>query len=396
MIGIEQGLKLFSFHPIKWKLFEGNPFMAKLDFAQLLLNTIETNASDLHLTVGEPPMLRIQGSIQPMESEAVPLVQEELHAFLYDILTEEQRKRFERDKELDFALELKNVGRFRANTFYTRRGEGAAFRYIPTQIKSLAELGLPEANLRQLCDHKKGLILITGPTGSGKSTTLAAMIDHINSTRCDHIITIEDPIEFIHGHKKCMVNQREVGTSTQSFTHALRSALREDPDVILVGEMRDLETISLALTAAETGHLVFGTLHTMNAPKTVDRVIDVFPSDQQQQIRVMFAESILAVISQVLLKRREGNGRIAALEIMVATTAVRNLIREGKTHQLSSIIQTSQKVGMQNMEQMLKSLAMSGKVDFKEAKMYASNPELFGDRIGEAPRPQADACGLRK
>jgi len=370
--------------------------MAKLDFAQLLLNTIETNASDLHLTVGEPPMLRIQGSIQPMESEAVPLVQEELHAFLYDILTEEQRKRFERDKELDFALELKNVGRFRANTFYTRRGEGAAFRYIPTQIKSLAELGLPEANLRQLCDHKKGLILITGPTGSGKSTTLAAMIDHINSTRCDHIITIEDPIEFIHGHKKCMVNQREVGTSTQSFTHALRSALREDPDVILVGEMRDLETISLALTAAETGHLVFGTLHTMNAPKTVDRVIDVFPSDQQQQIRIMFAESILAVISQVLLKRREGNGRIAALEIMVATTAVRNLIREGKTHQLSSIIQTSQKVGMQNMEQMLKSLAMSGKVDFKEAKMYASNPELFGDRIGEAPRPQADACGLRK
>jgi len=370
--------------------------MPKLDLAQLLLTTIEKNASDLHLTVGNPPMLRIYGSIRPMEKEAVPLVQEDLHAFLYDILTEEQRKRFERDKELDFALELKNVGRFRTNTFYTRRGEGAAFRYIPTQIKSLAELGLPEETLNQLCDRKKGLILVTGPTGSGKSTTLAAMIDYINSTRYDHIITIEDPIEFIHGHKKCMVNQREVGSNTQSFTNALRSALREDPDVILVGEMRDLETTSLALTAAETGHLVLGTLHTMSAPKTVDRVIDVFPPEQQQQVRVMFAESIIAVISQVLLKKRDGNGRIAALEIMVATTAVKNLIREGKTHQLSSIIQTSQKVGMQNMEQMLKNLAMSGKIDFKEAKMYASNPELFGDRIGEDPRPQANASGLRK
>jgi twitching motility protein PilT len=361
--------------------------MPKLDFAQLLLTTIEKNASDLHLTVGEPPMLRIHGSIQPMEEKVVPLTQEELHASLYDILAEEQHKRLERDKELDFALELKNVGRFRANIFYTRRGEGAAFRYIPTKIKPLRELGLPEETLKQLCDRKKGLILVTGPTGSGKSTTLAAMMDYINSTRYDHIITIEDPIEFIHEHKKCMVNQREVGSNTQSFANALRSALREDPDVILVGEMRDLETISLALTAAETGHLVLATLHTMNAPKTVDRVIDVFPPGQQQQIRIMFAEAIIAVISQVLLKRRDGTGRVAALEIMVATTAVKNLIREGKTHQLSSIIQTSQKVGMQNMEQMLKNLAMSGKVDFKEAKMYASNPELFGDRISEAPRP---------
>jgi twitching motility protein PilT len=370
--------------------------MSKFDFAQLLLTTIEKNASDLHLTVGEPPMLRIHGSIQPMDGKVVPLTQEGLHASLYDILTEEQRKRLERDKELDFALELKNVGRFRANTFYTRRGEGAAFRYIPTKIQSMAELGLPEDTLKQLCDRKKGLILVTGPTGSGKSTTLATMIDYINSTHYDHIITIEDPIEFIHEHKKCMVNQREVGSNTQSFTNALRSALREDPDVILVGEMRDLETISLALTAAETGHLVFATLHTMSAPKTVDRVIDVFPSEQQQQIRIMFAEAIVAVISQVLLKKRDGNGRIAALEIMVATTAVRNLIREGKTHQLSSIIQTSQKFGMLSMDQVLKNHAMTGKVDLKETKMYASNPDLFDDHISEAPRPQAGASGLRQ
>jgi len=369
--------------------------MPKLDFAQLLLTTIEKKASDLHLTVGDPPMLRIHGSIQPLDEKAARLTQEDLHASLYDILNEEQRKRLERDKELDFALELKNVGRFRANTFYTRRGEGAAFRYIPTQIKSLTELGLPEETLKHLCDRRKGLILVTGPTGSGKSTSLAAMVDYINSNRYEHIITIEDPIEFIHEHKKCMVNQREVGSNTQSFANALRSALREDPDVILVGEMRDLETISLALTAAETGHLVFGTLHTMNAPKTVDRVIDVFPPQQQQQVRIMFAEAVIAVISQVLLKKRDGNGRMAALEIMVATTAVKNLIREGKTHQLPSIIQTSQKVGMQNMEQVLKNLAMSGKVDLREAKMYASNPDLFDDRLSEAPRSQAGVSGQR-
>jgi twitching motility protein PilT len=367
--------------------------MPNLDFAALL--TIEKNASDLHLTVGNPPMLRVHGSIQPIHATEKPLTQELLHASLYDVLTEEQRKRLERDKELDFALELKNVGRFRVNVFYTRRGEGAAFRYIPVKLKSLRELGLPEEALRQICDRKKGLILVTGPTGSGKSTSLAAMVDHINSTRPDHIITIEDPIEFIHEHKKCMVNQREVGPNTQSFSNALRSALREDPDVILVGEMRDLETISLALTAAETGHLVFGTLHTMNAPKTVDRVIDVFPPEQQQQIRIMFAEAIVAVISQVLLKRKEGNGRIAALEIMVGTTAVKNLIREGKTHQLPSIIQTSQKLGMQHMDQVLKNLAMTGRVDFKEAKMYASNPDLFDERISEASRPLVGTPGKR-
>ena len=280
--------------------------MPKLDFAQLLMTTIDRKASDLHLTVGDPPMLRVHGSIVPIDEQAAPLTQDELHASFYDILTEDQRKRLERDKELDFALELKNVGRFRANVFYTRRGEGAAFRYIPSEIRTMKDLGLPEETLKDICNKKQGLVIVTGPTGSGKSTTLAAMVDYINSTRNEHIITTEDPIEFIHEHKNCIVNQREVGSSTHTFANALRSALREDPDVILVGEMRDLETISLALTAAETGHLVFATLHTISAPKTVDRVIDVFPPGQQPQIRTMFAEVILAVISQVLLKKKDG------------------------------------------------------------------------------------------
>jgi len=357
--------------------------MSKVDLGQLLITTIEKNASDLHITVGLPPMLRIHGSIQSIGGNGTPLTREDLHDSLYDILTADQRKRFERDKEVDFALELKNVGRFRVNIFHTRRGEGAAFRYIPSSIKTLAQLGLPEETLKQICDRKKGLILVTGPTGSGKSTTMAAMVDYINSTRYDHIITTEDPIEFVHEHKNCIVNQREVGTNTSSFANALRSALREDPDVILVGEMRDLETISLALTAAETGHLVFATLHTMNAPKTIDRVIDVFPSQQQQQIRVMFAEAIAAVISQILFKKKDGQGRIAALEIMIASPAIRNLIREGKTHQISSIIQTSQKIGMQNMDQTLKNLVMNGKIEGKEAKMYASNVEAFDERGGK-------------
>jgi len=357
--------------------------MSKIDLAQLLITTIEKNASDLHITVGLPPMLRIHGSIQSMDGNGNPLTREDLHESLYDILTEDQRKRFERDKEIDFAIELKNVGRFRVNIFHTRRGEGGAFRYIPSNIKTLAELGLPEETLKQICDRKKGLILVTGPTGSGKSTTLAAMVDYINCTRYDHIITTEDPIEFVHDDKNCIVNQREVGTNTSSFANALRSALREDPDVILVGEMRDLETISLALTAAETGHLVFATLHTMNAPKTIDRVIDVFPPQQQQQIRVMFAEAIAAVISQILFKKKDGPGRIAALEIMIASPAIRNLIREGKTHQISSIIQTSKKIGMQNMDQILKNLVMNGKIDGKEAKMYASNVESFDERLSK-------------
>jgi twitching motility protein PilT len=351
--------------------------MAQIDFAQLLIDAITKKASDIHLTEGVPPMVRIHGNILPLNGESPPLAREELHTLLYDIITEEQRKILERDKELDFALELKKIGRFRVNLFYTRRGEAAVFRFIPSNLKSFKELGLPEGTLKTICDRKKGLVLVTGPTGSGKSTTLAAMIDYINNTREDHILTIEDPIEFIHEHKKCIINQREVKSNTKSFANALRSALREDPDVILVGEMRDLETISLALTAAETGHLVFGTLHTLNAPKTVDRVIDVFPPDQQQQIRMMFSEGIAAVISQVLLKKIDGSGRFPALEIMIGTTAIKSLIRENKVHQLPTIIQTSQRVGMQSMDQILKGLIMQQRVSEKEARMYASNPAMF-------------------
>jgi twitching motility protein PilT len=358
--------------------------MPKLDFTQLLTTTIQRKASDLHLTVGDPPMLRLHGSILPMDEQAKPLTQEDLHASFCDILTEDQRKRLERDMELDFALELKDIGRFRVNVYYTRRGEGAAFRYIPYEIKPMKELGLPEETLKEICNRRQGLVLVTGPTGSGKSTTLAAMIDYINSTRRDHIITSEDPIEFVHEHKKCIVNQREVGTSTRTFANALRSALREDPDVILVGEMRDLETIQLALTAAETGHLVFATLHMISAPKTVDRVIDVFPAGQQQHIRTMFAEVIVAIISQVLLKNKEGSGRIAALEIMIGTPAVKSLIRENKVHQIASVLQTSQKYGMQHMDQVLKSLVIKGKVDVTEAKLYATSPDLFADHISRA------------
>jgi twitching motility protein PilT len=358
--------------------------MPEIDFGQLLLTIIEKGASDLHLTVDDPPMVRIHGVIQPVSEEAKPLTREELHAMLYDVLSEEQRKRLERDRELDFALELKNVGRFRVNVFHTRRGEGAAFRYVPNKIKSFAELKVPEETLKQICNRRKGLVLVTGPTGSGKSTTLAAMVDYINSTRSEHILTIEDPIEFIHEHKNCIVNQREVGSHTHSFANALRSGLREDPDVILVGEMRDLETISLALTAAETGHLVFATLHTMSAPKTVDRVIDVFPPEQQQQIRIMFSEAVLAVISQVLLRKRDGSGRTAAFEVMIATTAIRSLIREAKTHQIATIIQTSQKHGMVGLDQYLKSLVMHREVDMKEALTYAINPSLFDTHLSTA------------
>ena len=345
-----------------------------MDISELLLFVHKEGASDLHISAGEPPMARIHGEMRRIEMPA--LNKDEVHVMLYDVLSDQQRKRFEEFFELDFSIELKGIARFRVNAFRQARGEGIVFRVIPSKILTLEELGLPKT-LREICHNEKGLILVTGPTGSGKSTTLASMIDVINTSMKGHIITIEDPIEFVHESKMCLVNQREVGAQTQSFSNALRSALREDPDIILVGEMRDLETISLALTAAETGHLVFSTLHTSGAPKTVDRVIDVFPAEQQAQIRAQFAESIQAIISQVLLKRRDGRGLVPALEIMIGTAAVRNLIRESKVAQLPSAIQTGQKFGMLTLDQSLKELVTRNIVDKNQCLYLASNPNIF-------------------
>jgi twitching motility protein PilT len=304
-----------------------------------------------------------------------------MHAMLYDILSDENRAKFEENKELDFSIELTNVGRFRVNAFYHRRGEGASFRLIPDKIKSIAELGLPPI-VEKLARIERGLILVTGPTGSGKSTTLASMIDIINTEQYHHIITIEDPIEFVHESKNCLVNQREVGFHTKSFASALRSALREDPDVILVGEMRDLETISMALTAAETGHIVFATLHTNSAPQTVDRIVDVFPPYQQAQIRTQLSETLQGVISQTLIPTIDGKGRVCAAEIMVVTSAIRNLIREGKTHQMPSIIQTSAKDGMQSMDQTLKNLVIQRKISPEDALKRAIDKSSFATTVG--------------
>lgn len=331
-----------------------------MDIADLLVLCPQMGASDIHLTVGTPPAMRIHGRIERVAG-AEPLTREKLRVMLYDILTEQQKSRFEENKELDFAVELANVGRFRVNAFIGRNGEGAVFRNIPTKIMGFEELGLPDV-VRSMAEFDKGLVLVTGPTGSGKSTTLAAMIDLINRTRHEHILTIEDPIEFVHPHQKCIVNQREVGPHTFSFANALRSALREDPDVILIGEMRDLETIGMAITAAETGHLVFGTLHTMGAPQTVDRIIDVFPTDQQEQVRAQLADSIRGVVSQALLPVAQGRGRVAALEIMVANSAIRNLIREAKTFQMASVIETNTASGMCTLDQSLKKLMREGRI----------------------------------
>src|ERR1700740_1508284 len=304
--------------------------MAGITLSELLKKMIEMGGSDLHITTNSAPRVRVHGRLRPLDMP--PLTAADTKSLAYSVLTDAQKHRFEENLELDFSFGLKNLARFRGNVFNQRGAVGAVFRTIPWEIKGFDALGLP-AVVRGLCDKPRGLVLVTGPTGSGKSTTLAAMLDKINSEREEHMITIEDPIEFLHNHKKCLVNQREVHKDTHSFANALRAALREDPDIILVGEMRDLETIQLALTAAETGHLVFGTLHTSSAPKTVDRIIDVFPPNQQAQVRAMLAESIEAVITQTLCKR-VGGGRIAALEVMVGTTAVRNLIREAKIHQI--------------------------------------------------------------
>ena len=330
-----------------------------LSMEKLLRETTEKGASDLHLSAGEPPRMRVDGDLAPMEHgklDATALMQ-----LLDTILTPEQRQHFDKEHELDYSWALGDVGRFRVNVFMQSRGPGAVFRTIPTKIPSLESLSLPQ-QLAGLCEKDRGLVLVTGPTGSGKSTTLAAMVDVINSTWDAHILTIEDPIEFVHPPKRCLVNQREVGAHTGSFSNALRSALREDPDVILVGEMRDLETISLALTAAETGHLVFGTLHTSSAPKTVDRIIDVFPSGQQAQIRTMLAESLEAVVAQKLLKKK-GGGRIACCEILIGNVAVRNLIREAKLHQIPSAMQTGQASGMQTFDMAVAELVKRGLIE---------------------------------
>ncbi len=326
----------------------------------LLRAATALGASDLHLSAGEAPCLRVSGDLVRMEGQEV-LGPESVTELAYSIMTPEQRAHFEKEHEVDFACEPEGSGRFRVNVFVQRRGPGAVLRTIPTQIPTLESLNMPPV-LQELCNRERGLVLVTGPTGSGKSTTLAAMVDLINRTWDAHILTVEDPIEFVHSSKKCLVNQREVGAHTGSFSNALRSALREDPDVILIGEMRDLETISLALTAAETGHLVFGTLHTSSAAKTVDRIIDAFPGDQQAQIRTMLSESLEAVVAQTLLKKK-GGGRVAACEILVGVPAVRNLIRESKLHQIPSMMQTGQRVGMQTFDFALQDLVKKGLID---------------------------------
>ena len=342
-----------------------------MDISEILTFVKEQGASDLHISSGEPPIIRIHGDIQKVDMPS--LSQEDVHTMLYQILNDQQLKLFESDKEIDFALDLKGIARYRVNAFYQSKGEAFVCRTIPTKIMSLEELKLPKI-LADLTDKTKGLILVTGPTGSGKSTTLAAMIDYINQHKKLHILTIEDPIEFVYDPKLCLVNQRELGTNTHSFANALRSALREDPDVILVGEMRDLETISLAMTAAETGHLVLGTLHTSSAAKTIDRVIDVFPHEQQNQVRAMFSESLLAVVTQNLLKTKDGKGRVAALEIMIGTPAVRNLIREGKVAQLFGMMQTGKQFGMQTMDSTLADLCKQGVLSKETVMPYLTNP----------------------
>jgi len=357
-----------------------------IDITALLTFAVQSGASDVHLSSGEQPMIRLHGSMKKLDYPA--LSREEVHGMVYDIMNDHQRRSFEETLELDFSFDLGEIGRFRANIFMQQRGEAAVFRTIPTKILTTEQLGLPPI-ITKLCDREKGLILVTGPTGSGKSTTLAAMIDYINSTFEGHIITIEDPIEFTHRPKKCLVNQRGLGEHTHSFANALRAVLREDPDVILVGEMRDLETIQLALTAAETGHLVFATLHSSSAQQTADRVIDVFPAGQQAQIRAQFANSIEAILTQTLCQKKSG-GRIAALEILVGTPAVRNLIREGKIHQIQSAMQVGQKDGMQTMDAALISLVNQDLITREEAQARSMTPNLLAQAA-----PQGRPAGGR-
>jgi len=350
--------------------------MAKIDSLLKLLK--EKHGSDLHLAVGSPPVMRINGELEKMQVRE--LTQTDMETLLFEIMDEEKKNIFLKNKEYDFAYELKDVARFRVNAFYQRKGFAAVLRLIPTIIPKLEELNMPEI-MKNFCFYDRGLVLVTGPTGSGKSTTLAALIDFINRNSSAHILTLEDPIEFVHQNISCLINQRQIGEHSLSFASALRSALREDPDVILVGEMRDLETISLAITAAETGHLVFGTLHTSSAAKTVDRIIDAFPKDQQEQIRTMLSESLKAVVAQQLIKTIDGKGRVAALEIMVVTPAISNLIREAKTFQIPSIIQTGKKDGMQLMDQAILDLLKLKKISGIDAYLHANNKAMFEQYI---------------
>ncbi|HUR84754.1 MAG TPA: type IV pilus twitching motility protein PilT [Solirubrobacteraceae bacterium] len=351
-----------------------------LDFADLLLEVIERNASDLHLTAGAHPTVRVRGQLQPLEDYPV-MTTEMTREIVYSILSNDQRQRLETDWQIDFAYAIPGRARFRVNAYYQRAAIGAAFRLIPFSIKSVDELGLPSV-LHELARKPRGFVLVTGPTGSGKSTSLAAVVDEINETRAEHIMTIEDPIEFLHSHKKCVVNQREIGSDAQSFASGLKAALRQDPDVILVGEMRDLETIHTALTAAETGHLVFATLHTQDTPQTIDRIIDVFPASQQQQVRVQLSVALQGIVTQQLLPTADGAGRVAACEVLLATPAIRNLIREGKTHQIYSSLQTGASVGMQTMDAALATLVRNGKITQKLAESRSSTPEELRRLLG--------------
>ncbi len=342
-----------------------------MDIAQLLAFGVKQGASDLHLSAGLPPMIRVDGDIRRIN---VPeMDHKQVHDMLYDIMSDKQRKDFEEFLETDFSFEIPGLARFRVNAFNHNRGAGGVFRTIPSKILTLEDLNAPTI-FKEISEYPRGIVLVTGPTGSGKSTTLAGMIDYKNDSEYGHILTVEDPIEFVHQSKKCLVNQREVHRDTLGFNEALRSALREDPDTILVGEMRDLETIRLALTAAETGHLVFGTLHTSSAAKTIDRIVDVFPAAEKAMVRSMLSESLRAVISQTLLKKI-GGGRIAAHEIMIGTPAIRNLIREDKVAQMYSAIQTGQSVGMQTLDQCLKGILSQGLISKEEAQRKASNPD---------------------
>ncbi|MBI4754184.1 MAG: type IV pilus twitching motility protein PilT [Betaproteobacteria bacterium] len=345
-----------------------------MDITELLAFAVKNKASDLHLSAGMPPMIRVHGDVRRINLPAME--HKEVHGMIYDIMNDQQRKEYEEHLECDFSFGIPNLARFRVNAFVQDRGAGAVFRTIPTKVLTLEELEAPKI-FKEISNQPRGIVLVTGPTGSGKTTTLGAMVDYINDNQYLHILTVEDPIEFVHVSKRSLINQREVGRDTRSFNNALRSALREDPDVILVGELRDLETIRLALTAAETGHLVFGTLHTSSAAKTIDRIVDVFPAAEKEMVRTMLSESLRAVISQTLLKRKDGQGRAAAHEIMVGTPAIRNLIRENKIAQMYSAIQTGQNVGMQTLDQCLADLVRRNLVTSAEARVKAQNKDSF-------------------